>query len=524
VGRRAIGFAVLAALAVVGAVVLAAVRAEDGRKAEPWGSGEYTNIYPADYVGPGRCAECHAKRYGQWRGNLHRAMNQLVGPEAVIGDFDGARLQLGEGSVRFERAAGEYFMTFGRAGEPPRRYRVTRTIGVRYLQEYVGVDVEVANGTEVRLPFGWWVRGGGWFHQQYFDSWYGRESEVDPFEVDDTPWDSRCAWCHNTYPFELRARRSEQQMLGQGTEQYFAFASVQPADTRLPVDSFISVGISCESCHLGGREHAINDDEIRFVPSAPALRKRADAPDLAGGRGNSVLVNTICAQCHSTPADRFPNGGVTRNSSEALDMAAGACMTAIKCTDCHDPHVVGPGATAADQTAHLSACARCHDALAPDHSKHAAASASCLDCHMPKTVQGVGDVVRSHRISTPIDRSMLAANAPNACNLCHLDRSLSWTLQAIEDRWGTHIEPGPGWSLDDPLGERWLRSDVRGYRIAAAAAYARSSGGPAALPTLVDLLDHPVAYDRMWIRFAIEDIVVRQLLYSARANVATIGK
>ena len=198
------GWTALAALAIACAVVVAAVRADDaGGPAAVVPSGAYTNIYAGDYVGPAVCAECHAERYDQWRGNLHRSMNQRIGPEAVIGDFDSARLEYAGGSVQFHRSANDYLMTFGRAGEPPRRYRVTRTIGSRYLQEYVGVDVSSPNPTEIRLPFGWWVRGGGWFHQQYFDSWYGPESEVDSFEVDETPWDVEEAVLPIEEPHEL---------------------------------------------------------------------------------------------------------------------------------------------------------------------------------------------------------------------------------------------------------------------------------------------------------------------------------
>ena len=47
-------------------------------------------------------------------------------------------------------------MTMEKAGARV-RYRVTRTIGHRGLQEYVG-DRGRPNTDEVRLPFGWWPR------------------------------------------------------------------------------------------------------------------------------------------------------------------------------------------------------------------------------------------------------------------------------------------------------------------------------------------------------------------------------
>jgi predicted CXXCH cytochrome family protein len=204
-----------------------------------------------------------------------------------------------------------------------------------------------------------------------------------------------------------------------------------------------------------------------------------------------------------------------RNSSEALDLLAGACAPAIKCTDCHDPHTAGPGPGAPDATRAIAACAGCHDDLPADHSRHA--GVTCLDCHMPRIVEGVSAFVRSHRISSPTDPAMLEVGAPNACNLCHLDRSIRWTLDALATGWGVRLHAAPGWlsayggDLDAPVGPSWLGGATGAVRITAAAAYARSPLGPAALPRLLAVLDDPVAYDRMFLLFAIEDLLGRAL-------------
>jgi formate-dependent nitrite reductase cytochrome c552 subunit len=502
----------------------------------------YSNIERRDYVGPDACAECHDNRYRQWRGNLHRSMNQLADADAIVGDFDSAELRYAGGSARFENAAGKFTMAITGTDRQTRRFRVTRTIGSRYLQEYVGLMVEgpepvghALYSTEVRLPFGYWLRKDAWFHQQYFDSWYPAEYldsgtlAIDPFKVDSEPWATRCAWCHNTYAFELRAvRASGDQPIGTGSEQFFELATgaLDPAQKRaikednlLPVSELVTVGISCESCHLGGREHAREDKDIRFAPTNERLALRTDAPSLRGGRENNLLLNTVCAQCHSTPANRFPNGGAKRNSSEALDMAAGDCMSQIRCVDCHDPHPKGLSAGSPQQQAHLSACTGCHQILAEpeqalEHSGHGAGDATCLDCHMPSIVEGVSGVVRSHRISSPTSTSMLAAAAPNACNLCHIDRSIRWTAAELEKASGEAM-PVEDWldaygDLDRPVGLVWLDSDDQTTVSAAAAAYGRADerGG---LVALVERLDRPVAYYRMRMLFAIEDVLGRQL-------------
>jgi len=489
----------------------------------------YSNIRGGDYVGPAVCGGCHADKHARWSQSLHRSMNRLAsdGPSVLRGDFASARLGYAGGEVRFEPGPS---MSFWKDGKLARRFRVTRTIGSRYLQEYVGVQTvgpepprDPIYATEIRLPFGFWIRAGGWIHQQYYDSWYGPEwgadgrPAVDPYQVDASPWAARCAWCHNTFPFELRAARGSE--LGNGLEQFVSLVpgpSSHITGNLLPVDRLVTVGVSCESCHLGGREHAENGAPIRFAPASPDLTLRAGAPDLSRGRRDPVVVNAICGQCHSTPSPRYPGGAATRNSTEALDMAGATCAGAIKCTDCHDPHTAGPGPGAPDQPRHLAACARCHpDAAADRHGGHAARDASCLDCHMPRIVQGLSDVVRTHHIQSPAPAADVAAGGLNACNLCHLDRSIAWTAGELTRRFGRElaIDPAAYGGLDRPVGEAWLDSGDPQVRITAAAAFARAPRlGRPAVPLLLDVLDDPVAYDRMRVLFALEDILGRRAL------------
>ena len=417
-------------------------------------------VRAADYIGPEACADCHEDKHASWAESLHASMNRLASDDAVIGDFGGVTLAVGGGAARFLRDGDAYLMELAPPAAPTRRFRVTRTIGSRQLQEYVGVELG-GDGVERRLPFGWWPRAGGWAEQAAFDSWL--PAGHDPFTLDAEPWAARCAWCHNTYPLELKRREV------------------------LPVEHLVTVGISCESCHLGGRAHA--EDEAAIARPG----------------------NEACARCHSTPAPRFPDGGAVRNSSEAFDLAASACAPEIRCVDCHDPHVAGAGPAAPDQPVHLAACLGCHPDLPADHARHPAGVATCLDCHMPRIVQGISSFVRTHRISSPTDPRMLAIAAPNACNLCHLDRSLDWTLDAIEAGWGRRLEPAPSWAaayrgrFDAPLGELWLTGEVKTYRILAAAAYARSPLGRRALPLMRAAQGEPIAFYRTWMRFAIED-------------------
>ena len=287
-------------------------------------------------------------------------------------------------------------------------------------------------------------------------------------------------------------------------------------------DELVTVGISCESCHFGGREHALEKRPIRFVPTAAELTVRRPGSDqpLESDRKDPLVVNSICAQCHNAGLKTWPDGSHAVNSSEALAMAAGACRGAIKCTSCHNPHEAGPPSGSPDQAGHIDACLGCHPqfegaAALAKHTRHAAASVDCLDCHMPRIVSGLDTVVRSHRISSPTDPRMLGSDTPNACNLCHLDRPIAWTLRELEKGWGYEAPPETkrrsGDDPDAPAGELWLHSRNSFLRAAAAEAYARAPQIQNRIASLMRALEDPEAFNRTLGLIAVERVLGRHL-------------
>jgi hypothetical protein len=444
-----------------------------------------STIAARDYIGPDACGECHSEQHAQWRTSLHAVMNQRAEPAAVIGDFADVSLAYAGGTVTFGR---DRTMTFERDGTRV-RYRVTRTIGKQGLQEYVGI----ADGrtVEVRLPFGWWPRAGGWYPQPYFDPWL---AELDVYTEVREPWAERCPWCHSTYPFAQRIARASRRSVGHGFEQFF---EAPPGSDRLDVTQQVTVGISCESCHLGGRAHAAGAP-IHLVPIGARAKPGAPARStFAAERADPAIVNRVCAQCHSGPSPRFPDGAASRNSSEALDLAASTCDA--RCVDCHDPHTGG-----SDEARSLAACARCHPTQTDRaHSDHDAAS--CLDCHMPRIVLGIANHTRTHRIGSPSDPRMLSAATPNACNLCHLDQSLAWTAGELRRDYTVRLDPGA--YPDDAAGDLWLASDQPAIRLIAAASYARNR----IHRDLAKLLADPLPHVRAYATFAAEELAGTQL-------------
>ncbi|MBK7072957.1 MAG: hypothetical protein IPH44_11705 [Myxococcales bacterium] len=439
-----------------------------------------SNVTDADYVGPAT-VRCHAEQAAGWRAGLHVTMTQAATRAAVRGAFDGRTLAYGGGRVRFAWRDDHPVMEMVDAGGAARRFRVTRTIGTRALQEYVGIAADEPAAVEVRLPFGWWRARPGWYPQPYYDSWFGAEyaagAGVRRVRAADRASADRCAWCHNTYPFALRAARPD---VGVGPERDLAPMPPLITDNHLPIERLVTVGISCESCHSGGRAPSPPDATPPvFAPRGPTVVAAgsalppADRDDPRDHRDlRAVPLDAVAA---------LPDGSAARNSSEALALAtAGACASAIRCVDCHEPHRparrrAAPISRPTSRRARgATATWPIRPRLAP--ARHDPAAASCLDCHMPRLVQGVGTYVRSHRISSPTDARMLAAGAPTRAT-CATSIARSRGPRALA-AWGKRRTPTAAWrdayggDLDYAVGPAWLTHREPYVRMTAAAAYA----------------------------------------------------
>ncbi|MFT5432210.1 MAG: hypothetical protein ACI9OJ_002909 [Myxococcota bacterium] len=507
---------------------------------------EWSNVGAEDYVGPKACAECHEENYNHWRGHPHRVMNATASSETVKGDFSGRhfkylgfrsgkRNDVPPGLARFTRDGAKFFMSiFTPDGETfIRKFRVTRTVGSRLEQMYMGLQVEGPEAKthtvythEHRMPFGYMLSRERWFTVPYFDDGYTVDSsQQKPRPPESTPqldsW-TMCMDCHNTFPYEKRVFAPAPFLTGY-PRGHLSGELTKTVDHKqvLNPDKLVTLGISCESCHFGGREHAKLEKTIRFVPSAAKGGLRVTSKALTGWTGkeqeNPYVVNSLCSQCHGRPRATYPGGGVFANSSESFDMGT-SCGGQLKCTDCHNPHIAGPakGGGGPDDPKHLATCETCHaDYATPEgaaaHSKHpGTAGVSCMDCHMPRMVGGLELMTRTHRVTSPTVYAAYQSGTPNACNLCHVDKSLSWTLNALDKTFGVKVGP-PGES-DTAAKEVWLRHPRSVVRLASAHGVARSPfAREGAMAYLLPLLRDPYPRRRYFAQTAIEIFLGRKL-------------
>ncbi|MCZ6598284.1 MAG: C cytochrome precursor, partial [Planctomycetota bacterium] len=133
-----------------------------------------------------------------------------------------------------------------------------------------------------------------------------------------------------------------------------------------------------------------------------------------------------------------------------------------------------------------SACVPCHTEYADEervveHTRHPADSSGsdCYNCHMPFTSYGLLKAVRSHVVASPDVAVSLATGRPNACNQCHLDRTLRWAAEHLEAWYGieqpaltTDEETVPAsilWALRGDAAQRALMAWSFGWEDARAA-------------------------------------------------------
>jgi hypothetical protein len=88
-----------------------------------------------------------------------------------------------------------------------------------------------------------------------------------------------------------------------------------------------------------------------------------------------------------------------------------------------------------------TACAACHPAIVADpgaHSRHRAGGpgADCYACHLPRITYGILETHPTHRIQVPDPSRAWRHDMPEACTLCHVDRTAAWAAEAMADRFG----------------------------------------------------------------------------------------
>lgn len=454
-----------------------------------------------DYVTSATCQECHAKQHSSWESTYHRTMTQEATPSTIQGNFDAKMIKVGGYPCIPGRQGDKYFMTVVhpswdeqeiKAGRDPQAtplppailYSVDRVIGSHHQQVYLSRGEDGAYHT---LPMVWNIKDKRWITRK---ASFLAEPRPNFFHKT-KQWNNGCIFCHNTGP----EPGLEQQSLEGGKSRFVWNSKVA------------ELGIACEACHGPGGGHTRLQQAIsKNKWAAPAESLIVNPNKLS--KEESVLT---CARCHGKmiakkefdrqcliEGDFFRPGDwdfvsrydtPTRDESKVFEESVDGKYfwsdgtprtTALEyqgtllspcykqgemtCLSCHSMHNAAPNdqlrfgenneRAIAEQN---RACTQCHvqftdDASRSKHTHHATDSSGslCYNCHMPYQAYSLLKRVRSHRISIPTASATVESGIPNACNQCHVDRSLEWTNQVLgtwrEEKSSTIETPNVGLS------------------------------------------------------------------------------
>lgn len=511
-----------------------------------------SNIHPGDYAGPESCRKCHLKNYDDWSHHPHRWMNAIADASTVVGDFSGTRISYLGGEVTFFQEDGEYRMRLER--EETQTYAIHETIGSRFFQYYIGKQIDGPEPSDQAtdpqrldhvLPLGFWIE-----HQQWVPIVNNTHEEVpdgqrmDPFDVTSyqtnfAHYADACDQCHTTSPLGDLLSGNANQLAREvpcniewAASGYLeeerpswlpprhrslrddqAIGLLNSLDSKPASEHVVTLGISCEACHLGCREH-VKDPKIlpAFFPYSPHLHSGSRGEPTELGRTHDN-VNWACGRCHSGARPQYAGGMSTWNSTEYSDAMRGSCYSQLKCIDCHNPHEATGHKWSQTPAKDDARCIKCHQQYASDesqsaHSHHQPGSegSRCMNCHMPRINEGLQDIVRTHTIFSPTNADMIHANHSNACNQCHTDKSIDWTIDYLEKWFDSKFDDT---KLQNQYANRtqsaalgWLQSENEAVRKVAVDALFRTKSkwnqDTTIQDALINALDDPYLINRQF--------------------------
>ncbi|MFM1942128.1 MAG: hypothetical protein RI897_1110 [Verrucomicrobiota bacterium] len=433
------------------------------------------------FVSSAECVDCHTAEHSSWHKSFHRSMTQPATPGHVLGAFDGTTISSGGLDYRVYREGDTFWaempdpdvmMYVVQGGKkldlksvPRCKVRVVMTTGSHHYQTY-WVESPRYPGLLQTLPLVYLLDDGRWLPRE--DAFMHGPEDQGRFI---TQWNHHCIRCHSTGG-------------NPGLDE----------DTGMLQTEVGELGIACEACHGPAREHV---QLRRRLTADPGRQSPGDFRDpiVNPNRLDHRRSAEVCGQCHgvyimrdeyamkyaregsqyhpgddlgtsryyiqhpaSVPSVRnsrdlesnpgffrerwWDDGQVLAGGREYTALSATDCFIKgdISCLSCHSMHRGAPDDQLKPTLSNPEMCTQCHgeSRYTTEVSKHTfhppdSSGSDCLNCHMPHTTYALFSGIRSHQISSPTVGGLKAGAAPNACNLCHLDQSLGWAADHLEE-------------------------------------------------------------------------------------------
>jgi predicted CXXCH cytochrome family protein len=416
-------------------------------------------------------------------------MTQVALPETVLGTFDNSTVMSDGLAYRLFREDGDFWaempdpdvmMYVAQGGKklaladiPRTRERVVMTTGSHHYQTYWVASPRYERLLQT-LPLVYLKQDRRWIPRSA--AFMRPPGDADRFI---TQWNHHCIRCHSTAG-------------NPGLNEKTGMLNSRVAE----------LGISCEACHGPGDEH-IRRHQNPLERYAQHFRRTPDPTIVNPARLDHRKSSEVCGQCHGVfifkdefamesawagPLYRpgedlhraryyiqhptreptsarheelrknptffrerwWDDGTILAGGREYTAMAVSACYRRgqMSCLSCHSMHDSEPDDQLKPSAQGNGACVQCHQEARftrdlAQHTFHSpnSSGSECMNCHMPHSTYALLGGIRSHQIESPRVLSSARYGTPNACNLCHLDRTLEWTQNYLAERYRHPLEP-----------------------------------------------------------------------------------
>ena len=412
-----------------------------------------------DYTGSQSCRPCHEKFYSLWSGSHHDlAMQPVTGEMLMKNRFgEGDKIKVGDRFYLPVVAGDSLFITEYSENGDSAVYRAIHAMGGKYVYYFLTL---LDGGRLQVLPLAYDLKTSEWYDNPH--------SGVRHFE--NLP-DAALEW--KSYPFTFNTSCYSCHV-SQLTTNYNAEEMTYRTEWR-------EQGINCETCHGPAEEH------IRVFSKSDSGEVISDIKIISTKLFTAEQHNSSCGSCHAkmipiassfTPGEYFykafdlvtpenpdfyPDGRDLGENYTYSSWEMNECKESsnLNCVSCHTSSGRYRFRDNPDD-----ACMPCHESRVRDPRSHtghdpAGAGGRCVACHMPKTT--FARMERSdHSFRPPAPAATIEFGSPNACNICHTDKSARWANSIVIKERGNYQDEliQTGRLMKEARTNHWQHADI----------------------------------------------------------------
>ena len=382
------------------------------------------------FVGSKTCYDCHTKFYELWSTSRHGLAMQPYSPEFAKKELKPQTSEVVIGKQSFRAEIGqEQGWVREKDGDKEMHYAIAQVMGGKNVYYFL---TPMAKGRLQVLPVAYDVH-----KQTWYDTTASGVRHFPNRRLHDEalPWTDRL-FTFNTTCFDCHVSQ---------------LATNYDLETDTYHTTWREAGISCESCHGPGGEHA------QAMEAGVQGHTSKDIKLIRTLEFSHAQMNDMCATCHAKMVplstdfiagekfydhydlitlehhDYYPDGRDLGENYTFTSWSMSPCLKSDKldCNQCHTPS----GRPRFEGREANRSCLPCHAGIVENptaHSHHKTESTgnSCIACHMPMS-RFAAMSRTDHSMRPPMPAATIAYNSPNACNQCHTDHDAPWAEQWV---------------------------------------------------------------------------------------------